>query len=750
MRKFTKMMLTLALLFGAVGGVSSVKARPVSADLSKLSTIGGTNATWDGTNNTITWVDKSNNMVTNLSFAAGDYKLYSKIGISVSDLNNANFVRVEIRANGKNKVFYAGDGVTEKYLIADLGFTAADLENFEWARILGSNWDDNTHTINGDNPASAKINSVYLEFPEKTLNVDLSKMAASKNEATWDFENKTFGWKLNYSNSIELPGLTGNLSGFTQFNYNTAEGTCDHFRIIVYYSNGTPQTTYQANVGTKSVSFDEIGVTKANLAFVSSINISGAGDVTNGNIILNSFSLYGPELNYIEAEEFIEAPAGTTDIKNLNNVTYGNNGSDWTKTIVYPRELAVQGDAFGDGSSGNGGQYVSIEGYDYIAFYVSKASSNSAGYRVWIWDDVNSTVKELFPYPIANYKTAKFDTYTKITGPGTYVVNVTGYKYLKGVKASNDWGSPSSTVSMAYAGSGDPVAYTSTGKYTLYGELSGTSSLLSALSDANATYYDATGVAGEGVNLEPTNSNALFKANAGKVTNSKNVIVGSSCANLELKDGEPFKAPSAFTATNAKFTRKFSSADYATMVVPFDVATLPTQPATVKAYKLKGVNGEAITTDVLTSLTANEPVMVKVTADDVNSYEFTATDVTVPATPDGLVENGLLKATYTTTTAAADANNYVLQKNGDDVNDVNFYLVTGTSATVKPFRAYLHYENPGAHILSILFDDATGIEKVEKDASVKENGEFFNLAGQRVAHPTKGLYIVNGKKVVIK
>jgi hypothetical protein len=79
-------------------------------------------------------------------------------------------------------------------------------------------------------------------------------------------------------------------------------------------------------------------------------------------------------------------------------------------------------------------------------------------------------------------------------------------------------------------------------------------------------------------------------------------------------------------------------------------------------------------------------------------------------------------------------------------------LVTGTEATVKPFRAYLHYvnPNPGAHILSILFDDATGIEKVEKDASVKENGEFFNLAGQRVAQPTKGLYIVNGKKVVIK
>ncbi len=30
------------------------------------------------------------------------------------------------------------------------------------------------------------------------------------------------------------------------------------------------------------------------------------------------------------------------------------------------------------------------------------------------------------------------------------------------------------------------------------------------------------------------------------------------------------------------------------------------------------------------------------------------------------------------------------------------------------------------------------------------DGVFYNIAGQRVAQPTKGLYIVNGKKVVIK
>ena len=44
--------------------------------------------------------------------------------------------------------------------------------------------------------------------------------------------------------------------------------------------------------------------------------------------------------------------------------------------------------------------------------------------------------------------------------------------------------------------------------------------------------------------------------------------------------------------------------------------------------------------------------------------------------------------------------------------------------------------------------NATGIEKVSGFKFQVSSSEFYNLAGQRVAHPTKGLYIVNGKKVI--
>lgn len=50
---------------------------------------------------------------------------------------------------------------------------------------------------------------------------------------------------------------------------------------------------------------------------------------------------------------------------------------------------------------------------------------------------------------------------------------------------------------------------------------------------------------------------------------------------------------------------------------------------------------------------------------------------------------------------------------------------------------------------AVKYKSSTAIEQVAAKQKAAKN-EFFNLAGQRVAQPTKGLYIVNGKKVVVK
>ena len=57
--------------------------------------------------------------------------------------------------------------------------------------------------------------------------------------------------------------------------------------------------------------------------------------------------------------------------------------------------------------------------------------------------------------------------------------------------------------------------------------------------------------------------------------------------------------------------------------------------------------------------------------------------------------------------------------------------------------------NSSRFVLTFKVVGMTGIADV-KDKMEEVGGEYFNLAGQRVAQPAKGLYIQNGKKVVRK
>ena len=79
-------------------------------------------------------------------------------------------------------------------------------------------------------------------------------------------------------------------------------------------------------------------------------------------------------------------------------------------------------------------------------------------------------------------------------------------------------------------------------------------------------------------------------------------------------------------------------------------------------------------------------------------------------------------------------------------NGVGFYLANNQQVGVH--RAYLNVPAEGAPFFGLNFDDeTTGIRNIER--TINDN-QYYTLDGRRVAEPTKGLYIVNGKKVVIK
>ena len=57
---------------------------------------------------------------------------------------------------------------------------------------------------------------------------------------------------------------------------------------------------------------------------------------------------------------------------------------------------------------------------------------------------------------------------------------------------------------------------------------------------------------------------------------------------------------------------------------------------------------------------------------------------------------------------------------------------------------------PAAEFLGELEEDADGIVKLVIPANSDNNGTYYTLQGVKVNHPTKGIYIQNGKKIIIK
>jgi len=594
MRKFTKSLLTLALLVFAVGGANAEKKY---ADLSKLATVGGTNATWDGSTNTITWIGQSNNMVSNFDFPAGDYSTWEKVVVKVTSIDNCIGVRIQIRANGKEKTKpFNGTGTIEVDL-SSYGFDAGDLNSVEWIRMLGSGYSDGeSHTINSDTPGSAVISEVYLERPD---------------------------------------------------------------------------------------------------------------------------------INYIEDKTIQVAPVGTTDLNGIIGT-----GDAWS--IIYPITIA-DATLFGSFTIDGDAQSANIAAYDYLLFNVTEASADANTYlRVFVsteQSDGNATRVCLYPHPIADYASVgDWTAETTITAPGVYVVKISDYPLLRGVKNKAYWqgAAGSIKISLAYVGSGSPVAPVD--DVVRVGE--------EALTDPSATCFDVTKLDGTGLTFNATNPNALFIAKSGQLTNTKNVIVSGVCANLELTDGYAFQAPSAFTATAAKYTKSVSDAGFATLVMPF-AAALPTG---VKAYNLTGVSGSSIANTAADAIATDKPVLIEAAE---GSYDFTATDAAIAATASEVFTNGLLNGTYAASSVVGDGSTIYVLANKAAV--VGFYKLAD-GQKVPTGKAYLKVTTPAPEFL--IFDgNTTGIESVK---TVENKGEFFNLAGQRVAQPTKGLYIVNGKKVVLK
>ena len=78
--------------------------------------------------------------------------------------------------------------------------------------------------------------------------------------------------------------------------------------------------------------------------------------------------------------------------------------------------------------------------------------------------------------------------------------------------------------------------------------------------------------------------------------------------------------------------------------------------------------------------------------------------------------------------------------------------VTGSEVTIAPFRAYFTLDKTSGarNIINLNFGDETTEISQIKDGQFENENIVYNLRGQRVSNPAKGLYIMNGKKIIIK
>ena len=219
-----------------------------------------------------------------------------------------------------------------------------------------------------------------------------------------------------------------------------------------------------------------------------------------------------------------------------------------------------------------------------------------------------------------------------------------------------------------------------------------------------------------------------------------NVVVGADGAgtaeSLELTDANAFNAPEDFTATTVKLTRSVREG-INSFVLPFAVTADElgaTQVAKYDSYDKDG-DKKAYFNPVEKEVAANTPFLTMDVAKDKVVGELTFGEKAIVVTPEKLGE--VFVGVYAPQTAEGK---YGIDNNGK-------LHKGGAGATIAAFHAYLNVTAP----LGVAFNGSTPTAINGVAADKVADTAVYDLSGRRVyGKLQKGLYIVNGKKVVVK
>ena len=177
-------------------------------------------------------------------------------------------------------------------------------------------------------------------------------------------------------------------------------------------------------------------------------------------------------------------------------------------------------------------------------------------------------------------------------------------------------------------------------------------------------------------------------------------------------------------------------------------SVLPLSFTSGEAYIIKEGVGDALSATKLTAAPAQTALLIK---GYVKAIILAAEEATADATGNLLQPQLFQNGNYSLTQGEGTTNNYVL---GLQNEIVDFYWVGEEAATIAYGKAFLTLEDgeAAARTLKVNFGESetTGIAQVESGMS-KVEGSVYDLQGRNISGQyAKGLYIVNGKKMIVK
>ena len=227
-------------------------------------------------------------------------------------------------------------------------------------------------------------------------------------------------------------------------------------------------------------------------------------------------------------------------------------------------------------------------------------------------------------------------------------------------------------------------------------------------------------------------------------------------------------APIARSGVNVKVIRKLTANKWSTICLPFAMSKAKVEAAfgndvIIKEYKsyTADINEETLVANSLTlnfatytmsalkPLKAGTPYLIK-TSKDIESFDVDGVNI-VSATSDVIGKetvydlDGTFKGTFVKTKVPDKAL---------FISNNKFYYSNGKT-NMKAFRGWFELQavlNEAvvveSHVYLSLDDETTDINMVH-GSGIKADG-YYDLQGRKIENPKKGLYINNGKKVVVK